>query len=86
MALHRHKHAEVYYILDGGGTMQVGSNVYEVRKGDVVYVPGGEEHGIWNGRGNGNGGIEDDGGPENELKFLYVFAADGFGQVKYRFS
>ena len=52
LALHRHEQAEVYYIMDGKGTMQVAKNVYEVRKGDIVYVPSNAEHGIWNIAGN----------------------------------
>ncbi len=40
LALHRHEQAEVYYILDGTGRMHVAEKVYEVSKGDMIYVPG----------------------------------------------
>jgi len=47
---------------------------HEVAGGDVVFIPGDAEHGIWNVDG------------ERELKWLYCFAVDGFGEVVYRFS
>lgn len=87
LALHRHKQAEVYYILEGRERMRVGRTVYRLRKGDVVFVPGGEEHGIWNGDGReGEDGGEEGSGKGGELKWLYVFAADGFGEIEYRLS
>ena len=87
LALHRHAQAEVYYILEGMGTMMVGGRVWEVGKGDVVFVPGGEEHGIWNGSGNGEvGGKLEGEGLGEELKWLYVFACDDFGEIQYQFS
>ena len=94
LALHRHEQAEVYYILDGKGRMHVAEKVYEVSKGDMIYVPSNAEHGIWNVSGNINesvegGGKESRGKSQNEgedLRFLYVFAADSFDEIKYRFS
>ena len=47
---------------------------HEVARGDVVFIPGDAEHGIWN--------MDD----EEELRWLYCFAVDGFGEVVYRFS
>jgi mannose-6-phosphate isomerase-like protein (cupin superfamily) len=92
LALHRHRQAEIYYILKGKGRMHIGSNMYQVGKGDVIYVPGGEEHGIWNDIGHFTDGevkvSERQEGKVSgeELRWLYVFAADGFGEIKYRFS
>ena len=63
--------------------MYVGDEMYQVSKGDVVYVPGDEEHGIWNGIDDSNS--EEDGDEGGELRWLYCFAADGFDQIKYRF-
>ena len=43
--LHFHaKTDEVYYIIDGEGTMVLDDEVIEVRKGVVVYVPRGVKH------------------------------------------
>ena len=70
----------------------MGSNVHQVKTGDVVFVPSDEEHGIWNGDGNGADAVEqqssenEDEREGGELKWLYIFAADGFGEIKYRFS
>lgn len=44
----RHYHArttEIYYVIDGGGTLQVGDEQFELTPGCVVYVPAGLEHG-----------------------------------------
>ena len=92
--MHRHEQAEVYYILDGKGSMHVAEQVYEVSKGDMVYIPSNAEHGIWN--VSGLKGEKPDGQTEKyddktkskgeDLRFLYVFAADSFDEIKYRFS
>ena len=74
--------------------MHVDDNVYQVRPGSIVYVPGNSEHGIWNVSGNdGDGGGAErldagETGPAevSDLRFLYVFAVDGFEEIKYRFS
>jgi mannose-6-phosphate isomerase-like protein (cupin superfamily) len=43
--LHYHEHTdEVYYIIDGTGTMVVDDEEIEVHKGVVVYVPRGVRH------------------------------------------
>lgn len=43
--LHYHKVTdEVYYIIDGQGTMIVGDDEIEVHRGVVVYVPRGVKH------------------------------------------
>ena len=74
--------------------MKVADNVYEVSKGDMVFVPSDSEHGIRN--TSGLGGEEPEGQAEKsdyktkskgeDLRFLYVFAADGFDEIHYRFS
>lgn len=46
---------------------------YEVRKGSVVWIPGDAAHVVRNAE-------------EKDLVWLYVFAADGFGDVVYRFN
>lgn len=69
---HRHSHAEIYHIISGTGIVKIDGKEQEVTAGSVVYIPGDAEHGIR------NKGAE-------ELKWLYVFAADGFQDVVYRF-
>ncbi|KAK3207441.1 hypothetical protein GRF29_103g1029944 [Pseudopithomyces chartarum] len=71
---HRHAHAEMYYVTQGRGIVTVNGKEEEVAKGSVVFIPGDSEHGVKN---------ED----ENEdLVWLYVFAADQFEDVVYRFT
>jgi mannose-6-phosphate isomerase-like protein (cupin superfamily) len=73
LKLHRHTHPELYHVTEGQGIVTLDGLGYEVGKGSVVFIPGDAEHGI---RNTGKG----------ELVWLYVFAADGFGDVVYRFS
>lgn len=47
---------------------------HHVSTGDVVYIPGNAEHGVFN-----EHDIE-------EFKWLYCFGVDGFDQVIYRFA
>lgn len=47
--LHTHSKAEqVYFILQGEGTVQVGEETEEVRAGDVIFLPKGIKHGFFN--------------------------------------
>ena len=49
VALHRHKVQEqVYHVLDGEGTMEMDGRRQVVRKHDVIYIPPGVEHAIYN--------------------------------------
>jgi mannose-6-phosphate isomerase-like protein (cupin superfamily) len=46
-----HKHdgqEEVYQFVHGHGKMEVGSNVFDVTSGDVVLIPDGLFHKVWN--------------------------------------
>ena len=63
----------MYHVTAGRGIVSIDGQEYEVGKGSVVFIPGDAEHGIR------NVGCED-------LVWLYAFAADGFGEVVYRFS
>jgi mannose-6-phosphate isomerase-like protein (cupin superfamily) len=46
---HRHLATEeIYYVLDGEGTMQIGENRRQVRVGDAIAIPPGEFHQITN--------------------------------------
>lgn len=73
LAPHRHAQAEIYHILEGRGTVTVEGIDYDVEKGSTLYIPGNAEHGTVN-RHN------------EELKWFYVFAADSFSEIVYRFS
>ena len=47
--LHRHiKSEEIYYILEGRGIMTLGSEEFDVRKGDTVCIMPGTPHRIQN--------------------------------------
>ena len=70
---HRHDPAELYYVVDGSGTLTVDGAEHAVRAGTAVYVPGGAEHGI---RNTGAG----------PLRFFYAFAVGSFDEIEYRFS
>jgi len=71
---HRHTHAEIYYVIQGRGVVTIDGEEFKVGKGSVVFIPGDAEHGIRN---------EDE---DEDLEWLYVFAADDFGEVVYRFA
>ncbi len=46
---HRHlKTEEIYYVLDGKGTMQIGQDRRQVGVGDAIAIPPGELHQIAN--------------------------------------
>jgi len=49
VALHTHKVQEqVYHVLDGEGMMEMDGRRQVVRKHDVIYIPPGVEHAIYN--------------------------------------
>lgn len=49
VALHTHKVQEqVYHVLDGEGRMEMDGKRQVVRKLDVIYIPPGVEHAIYN--------------------------------------
>jgi quercetin dioxygenase-like cupin family protein len=73
LAPHRHPQAEIYYILDGQGTVTVDDTAHAVAAGTALFIPGGSEHAIHN-----------DG--DELLRFFYVFAVDRIEDVKYIFS
>jgi quercetin dioxygenase-like cupin family protein len=73
LGLHRHTPPEIYYILEGSGVVTLEGREQEVRGGAAVFIPGDAEHGI---RNTGDG----------PLRFVYVFPADSFAEIEYRFS
>jgi oxalate decarboxylase/phosphoglucose isomerase-like protein (cupin superfamily) len=46
---------------------------YPVEKGCALFIPGNSEHGVIN-------------NAEDDLKWLYVFPAESFSDVHYKFS
>ena len=67
---HSHDQNEIYFILEGEGTLHTKTGKKHVIKGDAIFLPGGEEHHIT------NTGLE-------TLKLLYVFDTDSFDDVEY---
>jgi len=49
VAPHRHKVQEqIYHVLDGEGLMELDGERYVVRRHDVIHIPPGVEHAIYN--------------------------------------
>ncbi|KAK5124706.1 hypothetical protein LTR85_001419 [Meristemomyces frigidus] len=71
---HRHTQAEIYHVTGGSGIVTIDGEESAVEKGAVVYIPGNAEHSI-----RCMSDTED-------LEWLYCFAADDFGEIRYRFS
>ena len=70
---HRHEHSEVYYIVDGEGTVVLDGEERAVGAGSAVFIPGNVEHGIRN-------------AGERPLRFFYAFAVGSFTDIEDRFS
>jgi quercetin dioxygenase-like cupin family protein len=73
LAPHRHPQAEIYYLLNGQGTVTVDGVAHIVGAGTALFIPGGSEHAIRN-------------DASEPLQFLYVFAVDRIEDVAYTFS
>jgi len=62
---HSHKEAdEVYFFVEGEGKMKIGNEKIEVGKGDIILIPGGSFHKVFNESGS-------------DMKFLSVFEKYG---------
>lgn len=70
---HQHTPTEVYYIFAGEGAVRIGEEEYRLKPGSAVFIPGNAVHGL---RNTGR----------DILRFFYVFAADSFEEVDYRFQ
>jgi len=70
---HRHEPAEIYYVLQGSGTLSIDGRDHVVGAGSAAYIPGGAEHAI---RNTGEG----------PLRFFYAFAVGSADQIEYRFT
>jgi mannose-6-phosphate isomerase-like protein (cupin superfamily) len=69
----RHEQAEVYFVLEGTGAIQVGSEARPIGAGTAVFIPGNVPHSC------ANTGTSD-------LRLSYVFAANSFDEVEYVFE
>ena len=70
---HRHLQTEIYLVLEGTGSVEIGPEKRSVEAGSVVFIPGNAVHSL------ANTGASD-------LRFAYVFAADSFDEVEYVFE
>ena len=68
--LHRHEPAEIYYVLEGEGTMVIDDTEHPLRAGSTVFVPPNAWHVA---RNTGEG----------TLRILYAFPTDSFRDVMY---
>jgi mannose-6-phosphate isomerase-like protein (cupin superfamily) len=73
LCVHQHRQAEVYHIIQGNGVVTIDGVESAVETGSVVFIPGDAKHGIRN---------TDE---ARDLRWLYVFAADDFDEIHYRF-
>lgn len=73
LGLHRHDPAEIYYVLEGSGTVTIDGRDHPIAAGSAVFIPGNADHGA---RNTGS----------TVLRFLYAFPVDSFGDVEYRFT
>ena len=71
---HRHRQAEMYYVISGSGTVTVNGIDYVLEPGSTFYVPGDAEHGVRNHTSN------------KDFRWLYVFPTSSFEDVVYRWS
>ncbi|TKA27538.1 hypothetical protein B0A50_04368 [Salinomyces thailandicus] len=74
LALHRHAHAEIYFVIKGEGIVNVEMMEHRVQAGSVVFIPGNASHAVRNES------------LTEELVWHYCFAADSFKDIKYRFA
>ena len=69
---HRHRPAEVYFVLTGTGALVAGERVHALEPGTAVWVPGGLAHDV---RNTG----------DSPLRIFYAFAVDSDDDVGYEF-
>ena len=72
LAPHRHKPAEVYFMLEGRGIVTLGDEEVPAAAGDTIFIPGMLRHGV---RQAGDA----------TLKLFYVFGVDAFEDLEYLF-
>lgn len=73
LALHQHTQPEMYYVLSGSGQVEIDGIRHHVNEGTVLWIPGDAVHGVFC-------------GPDETLKWLYVFPEGNFENIVYRFK
>lgn len=73
LLLHHHEPEEVYYVLDGEGSIEIDGNAVALEAGCAVFIPGNAKH-----RTTNTG--------TTTLRFLFVFPTDSFEEVKYYYD
>ncbi len=73
LAPHRHTQAEIYFVQQGSGIVNIDGVETRLVPGMSVFIPGDAEHSVRN-------------SSEETLKIFYVFPTDRFGDVVYRFQ
>jgi len=73
LELHQHSQAEVYYVLDGTGEVEIDGKRHRVAEGAMLWIPGDAVHGVFC-------------RPDESLRWLYVFSEDRFSNIVYRFQ
>ena len=71
LPLHRHTQREVYFGLEGRARVTLEDAEHELAPGVAVFIPGDALHGVEAG--------------DAPVRFFYVFPADGFDEIVYRF-
>ena len=62
--MHEHIQEEVYYIVKGAGSIEVGDETKEVRTGDAIYIPTNKPHCLTN-------------TSENPMTMMFVYSPGG---------
>lgn len=73
LAPHRHTQPEIYYVVEGSGQLTIDGETTRVTAGCAAFIPGDAEHALRN-------------DTPDPLRVFYVFPADRFADVVYRFS
>jgi quercetin dioxygenase-like cupin family protein len=72
LAPHSHTQAEIYFVLEGAGLVTVDDVEHKVSPGVTLFIPGDARHSVRN--------------PfDATFRFFYVFAADRFDEIQYKF-
>ncbi len=70
LAPHRHRPAEVYYVVDGEAELLLEESWRQLRRGDVAYIPGDVVHGARNRGGS-------------TCTFVWAFPTDTYEGIEY---
>jgi mannose-6-phosphate isomerase-like protein (cupin superfamily) len=70
---HRHQQPEMYFVFEGRGILTIDGVETTIETGMAAFIPGNAEHSLRN-------------ETPATLKIFYVFPADSFTDVVYRFG